>query len=117
MKDQLRPFPPQLLRKRFKVRDAVETLYNDAWWVGFIKHHNPKENTYQIYYGGGQPELELPFLHIRSRQEYVRPSGPELKWSWSIVRPMQVLDDIPFLVYFSCVVGFFSLNKLEKNII
>jgi hypothetical protein len=89
VKDQLRPFPPQLPRKRFKVRDAVETLYNDAWWVGFIKHHNPKDNTYQVYYGAGQPELELPFSHIRSRQEYVRPSGPELKWSWSIVRPMQ----------------------------
>lgn len=89
MKDQLRPFPPELQQTRWRVRDAVETMHNDAWWVGFIKYHNSKENTYRVYYGVGQAELDLPHSHIRCRLEYVRPSGSDLRWSWRRVCPMQ----------------------------
>lgn len=89
-KDHLRPFPPVFPRKLWKERDAVEALHQGAWWIGFIKRYNSMANTYLVYFGCGQEDLEIHARDIRTRQDYVRPCGVSLKCAWNICPPMQV---------------------------
>ena len=87
----LRPLPPKRPKQAWKVGDCVETRWQAAWWVGYIKEVLPSKNEYVVWYNNQVPTETITSENIRVGMKFEHKTvNLKAPTCWSKQRRMQV---------------------------
>ena len=71
----IRPIPPFEMHddQTFQVNDVVDGYYNDAWWVGVVRHvwENPK--AYTVVFDDPPDSVKFRSSEVRVHLDWVQP--------------------------------------------
>ncbi|CAN1157467.1 Protein AGENET DOMAIN (AGD)-CONTAINING P1 [Linum perenne] len=71
--EQIRPYPPRVRfgEGGFRVREAVDVLHNEGWWVGRVTGRTLDGMMYYVYFETTGEEIAYPVSMIRVHLDWI----------------------------------------------